>query len=169
MKNFLCLILGGCFLLAMAACSGADGTDSDGGDAGADCGTDCDGGEGDSDCDAGQDGCRLGCDGNIDDSVFVIVVDDSTGEEVCCPTQVLINSRVSTDGGTGLGHDDCICTWREDNRKAFFVATENELNLLEMNLIRVEMDGYLPWEEEIYVPCVCVPKIERTVRLTPEQ
>ncbi len=140
MKRILWIILAGCFLLVMAACTGADGND-----------------------------CGTNCDGNIDDSVFLNCVDDTTGEEICCPTQVLINSHVSTDGGTGLGHDDCICTWREDNRKAFFVETEDSLRLMENNLIRIEMDGYLSWEEEVYVPCVCVPMIKRTVRLTPEQ
>ena len=122
-------------------------------------------------CAHADDDCRIhSCDANIDFSVFIDCVDDSTGEEICCPTQVFINANQSSDGGTGLGHKDCICTWQEENRQAFFVATENSLRLLETNHIRVEMEGYLPWEEEvyIYVPCVCVPMIVRTVRLTPD-
>ncbi len=148
MKKFLAVLLSGFLLTTAAACAGGDG--------GADCGTDCDAGQGEV------------CDANLDDSVFVNVVDDSTGEEICCPTKIYVNdiARVRCLDQ----NENCVCTWREDYPYAdfFCIASEELLNLSEMNTIRVEMDGYLPWAEEVYVPSVCVPRVELTARLTPE-
>ena len=110
----------------------------------------------------------LACDGNIDDSVFINIVDDETSEELCCPTTLRINGRTISESDGGVVADGCECIWRETGQKAFIVLTEDYVTLLADNLFEIEVAGYEPWQTEDYVPCVCVPHVEFTARLTPE-
>jgi len=161
-KRILFSILSGCFLLLAQACAGS--------------GDNPDGGQEDVDLSGVEDigprdaGCHLGCDGNVDDSVFITIVDDETGLELCCPITVRINDRNISNNRPdgGVVEDGCECTWEEEGRRAFFVAQEWVLTLVANNLFEIELEGYEPWQTEKYVPCVCVPHVEFTARLTPE-
>ena len=159
MKQIQFTILAGEFLLLALACAGSDDQPDSG--QGIDVGNTSDQADGESD-----GGCHLGCDGNIDDSVFITIVDDLTGVELCCPTTLRINGNSISDGG--VEPEGCECTWEEAGREAFIVATEGVLTLIANTLFEIEVEGYQPWQTEEYVPCVCVPRVEFTARLTPE-
>ena len=139
MKITFIACLWGCLILSAVACSHADN----------------------------DDGCNLGCDGNFYSSVLVVkVIDDSTDEEICCPTDLYLNEGRLLEAH---GNADCVCTWYHDGEDNFIDLDEPYINYkLGINLIRVEVGGYQSWEEEIDIPCECHPRRSFTARVTPE-
>ncbi len=108
--------------------------------------------------------CDAGLDGGL---VWLTLVDDSSDEEICCPTLFFINDKLLDSCNNPSG--DCVCTWPQADKPAFCTANEEHSNGTATNSIRIEVDGYLSWENEFTLPfCNCGIPEKVTARLTPE-